>query len=98
MVSGGCEWGSRALGNRSILASPKIKNMKEILNIKIKKESFRPFAPSVLIEEADNWFENYVDDPFMMTVCKVKKSKTKLYLQLLISESAEYRLFRNKII
>jgi len=76
---GGCEWGSRALGNRSILASPKIKNMKEILNIKIKKrESFRPFAPSVLIEEADNWFENYVDDPFMMTVCKVKKSKTKI--------------------
>ena len=76
---GSCEWGSRALGNRSIIANPKIKNMKEILNTKIKKrESFRPFAPSVLREEANNWFENYFDDPFMMTVCKVVKSKVEI--------------------
>ena len=55
---GRSEWGSRALGNRSILANPVNKNMKDIINSKIKKrESFRPFAPSVLEEDTNKFFE-----------------------------------------
>ena len=54
---GKMEWGARALGNRSILADPRSNNMKEILNLKIKRrESFRPFAPSILQEHVKNWF------------------------------------------
>jgi carbamoyltransferase len=54
------EWGPRALGNRSILGDPRRKEMKEILNEKIKKrESFRPFAPSILEEYGNEYFENY---------------------------------------
>ena len=49
MVSGKMEWGPRALGNRSILGDPRRSDMKDILNLKIKRrESFRPFAPSIL--------------------------------------------------
>ena len=55
---GAFEWGPRALGNRSIIVDPRIKNMKDLLNKKIKKrESFRPFAPSVLDNEVKNWFK-----------------------------------------
>ena len=55
---GRMEWGPRALGNRSILGDPRRANMKEILNLKIKRrESFRPFAPSILREEVAAWFE-----------------------------------------
>ena len=73
------EWGSRALGNRSIIADPRNPNMKELLNIKIKKrESFRPFAPSILREQVKNWFEKNDDVQFMMKVFKIKKEKTKL--------------------
>lgn len=76
---GRCEWGSRALGNRSILANPQIENFKEILNLKIKKrENFRPFAPSVMLEHANQWFYDFQEDPFMMTVCKVKENKIKI--------------------
>ena len=67
------EWGPRALGNRSILANPAIKNMKDTINAKIKKrESFRPFAPSVLREEVSRFFEQDIDSPFMMHVVKFK--------------------------
>jgi len=70
------EWGPRALGNRSIIVDPRIKDMKDLLNKKIKKrESFRPFAPSVLREEVKNWFEKDEDVPFMTHVFKVKKEK-----------------------
>ena len=56
---GKMEWGPRALGNRSILGDPRRSNMKDILNLKIKRrESFRPFAPSILREHVSNWFEN----------------------------------------
>ena len=77
---GRMEWGPRALGNRSILGDPRRKDMKEILNRKIKKrESFRPFAPSVLHKEVLNWFEfnKYSDDevPYMMKVLPIKKDK-----------------------
>tara|TARA_B110000008_G_scaffold201917_1_gene200567 strand:- start:3086 stop:4837 length:1752 start_codon:yes stop_codon:yes gene_type:complete len=71
---GRSEWGPRALGNRSILADPSVKDMKNIINSKIKRrESFRPFAPSVLKEDVTTYFEQDVDSPFMMHVVKVKE-------------------------
>lgn len=75
---GAFEWGPRALGNRSIIVDPRINDMKDLLNEKIKKrESFRPFAPSVLREEVKNWFERDEDVPFMTHVFKIKKEKRK---------------------
>jgi carbamoyltransferase len=71
---GRAEWGPRALGNRSILADPRNKNMKNILNIKIKKrEDFRPFAPSILEEHLNDWFEEKHEVPFMSAVFKIKE-------------------------
>ncbi len=76
---GRLEWGPRALGNRSILGDPRRANMKEILNEKIKRrESFRPFAPSILREEVSNWFEQEADVPFMMQVFQVREEKRAL--------------------
>ena len=70
---GRSEWGPRALGNRSILANPTIKTMKETINAKIKRrESFRPFAPSVLREEVATYFEQQLESPFMMHVVKIR--------------------------
>ena len=70
---GRMEWGPRALGNRSILADPRRADMKEILNAKIKRrESFRPFAPSILREAVAEWFEQEDDVPFMMEVFTVR--------------------------
>jgi len=71
---GRVEWGPRALGNRSILADPRNAKMKDILNEKIKhRESFRPFAPSILEEHASEYFELDVPSPYMLLVAKVKK-------------------------
>jgi len=71
---GRMEWGPRALGNRSILCDPRRDDMKDILNLKIKRrESFRPFAPSILREEVLNWFEEDDDVPFMMQVFQIRK-------------------------
>jgi carbamoyltransferase len=68
---GPSEIGPRSLGNRSILADPRNPDMKEVLNRKIKfRENFRPFAPSVLNEHAEEWF-GLKDSPFMLRVCKV---------------------------
>jgi carbamoyltransferase len=73
---GAMEWGPRALGNRSILGDPRRSDMKDILNLKIKRrESFRPFAPSVLREEVGHWFESDADVPFMMKVFQIKESQ-----------------------
>jgi len=70
---GRSEWGPRALGNRSILANPAILTMKETINAKIKRrESFRPFAPSVLRERVGAYFEQDVYSPFMMHVVKLR--------------------------
>jgi carbamoyltransferase len=70
---GRSEWGPRALGNRSILANPMLATMKDTINAKIKRrESFRPFAPSVLKECVAEYFEQDVDSPFMMHVVKVR--------------------------
>ena len=70
------EWGPRALGNRSIICDPRRSDMKDILNLKIKRrESFRPFAPSVLCEDVSDWFEQNDDVPFMMQVYQINKNK-----------------------
>ncbi len=70
---GRMEWGPRALGNRSILCDPRRADMKEILNQKIKRrESFRPFAPSVLREAVSDWFVADDDVPFMMKVLDIR--------------------------
>lgn len=75
---GRMEWGPRALGNRSILGDPRRADMKDILNAKIKRrESFRPFAPSVLAEHVAEWFEEDDDVPFMMQVFQVREEKKK---------------------
>ncbi|RJQ48172.1 MAG: carbamoyltransferase [Gammaproteobacteria bacterium] len=76
---GRMEWGPRALGNRSILCDPRRADMKDILNIKIKRrESFRPFAPSVLREAVSEWFETDDDVPFMMQVFQIKEKRRAL--------------------
>ncbi|HEX2676811.1 MAG TPA: carbamoyltransferase N-terminal domain-containing protein, partial [Polyangiales bacterium] len=73
---GRMEWGPRALGNRSILGDPRRADMKDILNLKIKRrESFRPFAPSVLREAVPEWFEQDQDVPFMMQVFQIREPK-----------------------
>src|SRR5205823_7309395 len=70
---GRSEWGPRALGNRSILANPAILTMKDTINAKIKRrESFRPFAPSVLRDRVSEYFEQNVESPFMMHVVKIR--------------------------
>ena len=71
---GRMEWGPRALGNRSILADPRNPKMKDILNEKIKhRESFRPFAPSILEEYVSEYFDLDIPSPYMLLVSKVKK-------------------------
>jgi carbamoyltransferase len=73
---GRMEWGPRALGNRSILCDPRRTDMKATLNAKIKRrESFRPFAPSVLENSVSDWFEEDDDVPFMMQVFQVRAEK-----------------------
>src|ERR1700736_5938471 len=70
---GRMEWGPRALGNRSILADPRKAEIKDVLNAKIKRrESFRPFAPSILREEVAEWFETDDDVPFMTQVFQIR--------------------------
>ena len=72
---GHMEFGPRALGNRSILGDPRNPEMQKRLNLKIKyRESFRPFAPAVLAEEADRYFELPGDSPYMLLVQPVKES------------------------
>jgi carbamoyltransferase len=76
---GRMEWGPRALGNRSILCDPRRADMKAMLNDKIKRrESFRPFAPSVLDEAVAEWFEEDDAVPFMMQVFQIREEKRKL--------------------
>ena len=75
---GRMEWGPRALGNRSIVCDSRRSDMKDILNLKIKRrESFRPFAPSILREAVKDWFETDYDVPFMLQVYQIKEEKRK---------------------
>ncbi len=71
---GRMEFGPRALGGRSIIADPRSEKMQKELNLKVKfRESFRPFAPSVLKEDVSKWFELDCDSPYMLLVADVKK-------------------------
>jgi len=71
---GRMEFGPRALGNRSILADPRDPHMQKKLNLKVKyRESFRPFAPSVLREHVSDWFDIDVDSPYMLMVAPVRE-------------------------
>ena len=73
---GRMEWGSRALGNRSILADPRRADMRDLINTRIKfREKFRPFAPSILEEALDEYFVNAAADPFMQQVYPVREEK-----------------------
>src|SRR5246127_420839 len=70
------EFGPRALGNRSILGDPRSPTMQKTLNLRVKyRESFRPFAPSVLAEDASDWFEIEADSPYMLFVADVAKGR-----------------------
>ncbi|MFL6247832.1 MAG: carbamoyltransferase, partial [Thermoanaerobaculia bacterium] len=76
---GRMEWGPRALGNRSIVCDPRRADMKDILNHKIKRrESFRPFAPSVMRDAVGEWFETDYDVPFMLQVYQIREEKRAL--------------------
>ncbi len=73
---GRMEFGPRALGGRSIIADPRSKTMQKELNLKIKfRESFRPFAPSILANKVENWFELDTESPYMLLVSEIKKDK-----------------------
>jgi len=73
---GRMEFGPRSLGGRSILGDPRSEKMQKTLNLKVKyRESFRPFAPSVLREDLSEWFEADYDSPYMLMVDDVKKDK-----------------------
>ena len=73
---GRAEWGPRALGNRSIVADPRRPEMKDLLNRRIKhRESFRPFAPSILAEKTGEWFEQSHPSPFMTMAYAVKRER-----------------------
>jgi carbamoyltransferase len=77
--NGRAEFGPRALGGRSIIADPRRSDAKEILNSKIKRrESFRPFAPSILKEEVPKWFEKNEPVPFMEKVFQINSSRREL--------------------
>ena len=72
---GRMEFGPRALGARSIIADPRSEKMQKQLNLKVKfRESFRPFAPSVLREDVNQWFDLEIDSPYMLLVADVKKN------------------------
>ena len=76
---GKAEIGPRALGNRSILADPRLEGNKDLVNATKKRESWRPFAPSVLKDHADEYFEmNGIDSPYMILTQSVRKNKRKI--------------------
>ena len=73
---GRMEFGPRALGGRSILADPRSSNMQKRLNLKVKyRESFRPFAPSILEEDLSKWFDIHVSSPYMLMVANINEDK-----------------------
>ena len=70
------EFGPRSLGNRSILGDPRSQKMQSIMNLKIKyRESFRPFAPSILANKVQDWFDINTTSPYMLLVAQIKKNK-----------------------
>ena len=90
---GRMEFGPRALGSRSIIADPRSEKMQKELNLKVKfRESFRPFAPSILIEDVSKWFELDQESPYMLLVADVKKE-----LQIPMSENNKKLFGINKL-
>lgn len=92
---GRMEWGPRALGNRSILADPRDKDMQKRVNLKVKfRESFRPFAPAVLVEDIQEYFEFAGPAPYMLLTANILKSRRKElpfgYHKMSISEKLYY--------
>ena len=78
-MQGRMEFGPRALGGRSIIADPRSSKMQKQLNLKVKyRESFRPFAPSILREDVGEWFEHDADSPYMLLVADVKENKRRV--------------------
>ncbi len=78
-MQGRMEFGPRALGGRSIIADPRSPMMQKQLNLKVKyRESFRPFAPSVLREDVSEWFEHETDSPYMLLVANVQNDKRRV--------------------
>lgn len=76
---GRMEWGPRALGHRSILGDPRVTDMRDVINRKIKmREGFRPFAPSILEDQVSEWFELDRPSPYMLLVAQVRKDKPEL--------------------
>ena len=93
---GRMEFGPRALGNRSILGDPRSAKMQSIMNLKIKfRESFRPFAPSVLSEKASDWFELDRESPYMLLVADIKKDKQRA---VAVEEEKSYGLDKLRVI
>ncbi len=81
-MQGRMEFGPRALGGRSIIADPRSQTMQKQLNLKVKyRESFRPFAPSILSENLNEWFELETDSPYMLLVADVKDNKRRVMTQ-----------------
>lgn len=81
-MNGRMEFGPRSLGGRSILADPRSPTMQKLLNLKVKyRESFRPFAPSILREDVSEWFDLDSDSPYMLLVADVDKSKQRTMSQ-----------------
>ena len=90
---GRMEFGPRALGARSIIADPRSDKMQKELNLKVKfRESFRPFAPSVLREDLSDWFESNCDSPYMLLVSDIKKN-----LQIPMNENDQKLFGINKL-
>ena len=89
---GRSEYGPRALGNRSILADSRRPEMKDILNKRVKhRESFRPFAPSIKIEDSKDYFDLNCPSPYMLLIAKVKKKRLSHRL-LILMELQEFKL------
>ena len=94
-MQGRMEFGPRALGARSIIADPRSPFMQKQLNLKVKyRESFRPFAPSVLREHVSEWFELDVDSPYMLLVADVKEDKRRSITE---EESALFGIAKLKV-
>ena len=75
-MQGRMEFGPRSLGGRSIIADPRSSEMQKQLNLKVKyRENFRPFAPSILREDVQEWFEHDSESPYMLFVTKINKDK-----------------------
>ena len=92
------EFGPRSLGNRSIIADPRNPNIRELLNLKIKfRESFRPFAPSILYSEVSKWFSQNIASPYMLFVSQVKDIHLRVNKKKSISNLEQINKVRSKI-